>query len=237
MRRGDVLIELDDQDERAALAQAQAAVAQAEAKMRQLREVALPAAEQALSRRRPTSPQRASNTSAARTWRRRVSSPSRRSTTRSATSTSPRASCAPPGCRSKRTARPAATTRSRRPRSQQAQASLAVAQARLEQTVIRAPVDGILIGRSVEPGNVAQPGKELMALAPAGETQVVVADRREEPGAAHARPEGAGLRRCVSARALRRRARLHQPRHRPAARLRRSQAARRRTRPTICART
>ncbi len=31
-----------------------------------------------------------------------------------------------------------------------------------------------IIGRSVEPGNVVQPGKELMALAPAGETQIVV---------------------------------------------------------------
>ncbi len=40
--------------------------------------------------------------------------------------------------------------------------------------VIRAPVDGTLIGRNVEAGDVVQPGKELMALAPAGETQVVV---------------------------------------------------------------
>ena len=49
VRRGDVLIELDDTDERAALAQAEASVAQAEAKLRQLREVALPAAEQGLA--------------------------------------------------------------------------------------------------------------------------------------------------------------------------------------------
>ncbi len=48
VRRGDVLIELDDKDERAAAAQARAAVAQAEAKVRQLREVGLPAAEQGL---------------------------------------------------------------------------------------------------------------------------------------------------------------------------------------------
>ena len=40
--------------------------------------------------------------------------------------------------------------------------------------MIRAPVDGTLIARSVEPGNVVQAGKELMVLAPAGETQVVV---------------------------------------------------------------
>ncbi|HEY5292176.1 MAG TPA: biotin/lipoyl-binding protein, partial [Burkholderiales bacterium] len=49
VRRGEVLIELDDTDARAALAQAQASVAQAEAKLRQLREVALPSAEQGLA--------------------------------------------------------------------------------------------------------------------------------------------------------------------------------------------
>jgi HlyD family secretion protein len=56
----------------------------------------------------------------------------------------------------------------------QAQAALEMARARLSQTVIPAPADGVLIGREVEPGNVAQPGKELMVLAPAGETQIVV---------------------------------------------------------------
>ena len=48
VRRGDILVVLDDRDARAALTQAQAAVAQAAARMRQLRELALPAAEQGL---------------------------------------------------------------------------------------------------------------------------------------------------------------------------------------------
>jgi HlyD family secretion protein len=56
----------------------------------------------------------------------------------------------------------------------QARATQRAAQVKLEQTVIRAPADGVLIARSVEPGNVIQSGKELMALAPAGETQIVV---------------------------------------------------------------
>jgi len=56
----------------------------------------------------------------------------------------------------------------------QARAAVEAAQARLDQSVIRAPADGTLIGRNVEPGDVVQPGKELMVLAPAGETQVVV---------------------------------------------------------------
>ena len=46
VHRGQVLIELDQTDERAAVAQAQAGIAQAEAKLRQLTALALPAAEQ-----------------------------------------------------------------------------------------------------------------------------------------------------------------------------------------------
>ena len=66
-------------------------------------------------------------------------------------------------------------TRWRRPRSQQARASARRRPRRgSTQTVIRAPADGVLIARDVEPGNVVQPGKELMVLAPAGETQIVV---------------------------------------------------------------
>jgi len=56
----------------------------------------------------------------------------------------------------------------------QARAALASANARLEQTVIRAPANGVLIARNVEAGDVVQPGKELMVLAPAGETQIVL---------------------------------------------------------------
>jgi multidrug efflux pump subunit AcrA (membrane-fusion protein) len=49
VKKGEVLIALDDSDERAALAQAQSALVQAEAKMRQMRELTLPATEQALA--------------------------------------------------------------------------------------------------------------------------------------------------------------------------------------------
>jgi HlyD family secretion protein len=55
-----------------------------------------------------------------------------------------------------------------------AQANLTAAQATLDRTTIVAPAAGTLISRSVERGNVAQPGKALMVLSPAGETQLVV---------------------------------------------------------------
>jgi HlyD family secretion protein len=56
----------------------------------------------------------------------------------------------------------------------QARANLRAAEAKLEQMTIEAPVDGVLIARNVERGNVVQPGKALMVLSPAGATQLVV---------------------------------------------------------------
>jgi HlyD family secretion protein len=57
---------------------------------------------------------------------------------------------------------------------EQARASLEAARAKLSYTSIVAPKDGTLIARDVERGDVVQPGKVLMVLAPAGETQIVL---------------------------------------------------------------
>ncbi len=57
----------------------------------------------------------------------------------------------------------------------QAQAVADGAHSRARYAVIQAPVDGILIGRSVEVGDVVQPGKVLMTLSPQSKTQLVLA--------------------------------------------------------------
>jgi HlyD family secretion protein len=174
VKRGDVLIALRDDDERAAVAQARGAVAQAEAKLRQLREVGLPAAEQALIQAQ------ANLTQARQQYERARELKAKGFVSQAALDDAQRnLDVAESQLRAARL-----QVETHRPRGsdyvmaeaalQQARATLQVVQARLDDTVIRAPVDGILIARSVEPGNVVQPGKELMALAPAGETQVVV---------------------------------------------------------------
>lgn len=56
----------------------------------------------------------------------------------------------------------------------QTQASLDIALAKLGYTTIHAPVEGTLIGRNVERGDVVQPGKALMVLSPTGQTQLVI---------------------------------------------------------------
>jgi len=57
----------------------------------------------------------------------------------------------------------------------QARAAADGARSRARYAVIRAPVEGTLIGRSVEVGDVVQPGKVLMTLSPKGKTQLLLA--------------------------------------------------------------
>ncbi len=56
----------------------------------------------------------------------------------------------------------------------QAGAGADLARARLTYATVRAQRAGTLISRDVEPGDVVQPGRILMTLSPAGETQLVV---------------------------------------------------------------
>jgi len=174
VKRGEVLIELDDTDERAALAQAQAAVAQAQAKLRQLREVALPAARQALTQARANALQARQNYERSTALREKgfVGQAQLEDARRALVIAESQLRAAEVQVATNRTT--GSDYAMGQTALEQARASLSAAQARLAQTVIRAPVDGVLIGRAVEPGNVVQPGKELMALAPAGETQIVL---------------------------------------------------------------
>jgi membrane fusion protein, multidrug efflux system len=54
-----------------------------------------------------------------------------------------------------------------------AQADLAVAELNLEHTVVRAPIDGVVSKRSVEVGQIVQPGQPLLALVPLQDVWVV----------------------------------------------------------------
>lgn len=54
-----------------------------------------------------------------------------------------------------------------------ARAAVVAARARLEQARIEAPADARVLARTVEPGQIVQPGKALMSLALAGPTQLV----------------------------------------------------------------
>ena len=186
VKRGSVLIELDDRDERAAVVQAQAAVAQAQAKLRQLREVALPAAQQGLIQAQ------ANAINARQQFERNRELKAKGFVSQASADDAQRnLDVAESQLRAARlqvqTNRPGGSDYAMAQTAlEQTHASLGVAQARLEETVISANVDGVLIARNVEPGDVVQPGKGLMALAPTGETQIVV--QIDEKNLAQLRP-------------------------------------------------
>ena len=174
VERGQLLVALDDADERAALAQAEAGIAQAQAKLRQVRDAALPAAEQALRQARSNLVQ------AQQQFDRTREMAAKGAFSKSQLDDAQRNLDV---ARSQLEASRIQVGASRSGGSdyalaqsavQQANANRQAAQARLDATRIVAPADGILIARNVERGDVAATGKDLMVLAPSGLTQVVV---------------------------------------------------------------
>lgn len=174
VKAGDTLVVLDDREARAAVTQAEGAVAQTEARMRQLRELTLPSAEEALKQARATV------LNAQQAWDRARHLADTGSGTRVALDDATRAlDVARAVVRSAEfqvfTSRPGGSDYVMAETQQkQAAAALATAQSRLSYTVIKAPRDGVLISRKVERGNVVQPSTQLMMLSPAGDTQIVV---------------------------------------------------------------
>ena len=174
VRRGDVLIELDDRDERAAVMQAEAAVAQSEARLRQLREVGLPAAKHALVQAEANLRLSHQQFERNRDLKARgyISQAALDDATRNLDVATSQLKAAQLQVQASTAG--GADLAMAQTALDQAKAGLVAAKAKLAQTVIVAPADGVLIARNVEPGDVVQPGKELMVLAPTGETQIVV---------------------------------------------------------------
>lgn len=174
VKAGDLLFVLEASEARALARQAEVAVAQAEARLRQVRDLQLPVAEQALR-------QAVVNRDNARTQyersralyekgfygRSQLDDAKRNLDVAEAQAVS--------AAKQHETARPggsdaevAATALA------QARAAADAARARLGYAEVRAPVDGTLIARSVERGDVVQPGRTLLVLSPAGATQLVL---------------------------------------------------------------
>lgn len=174
VKSGDVLVVLDDREAQAAVVQAEGVVAQAEAKLRQLRELTLPSAQEQLKQSQATA------LNAEQSFDRAKKLAESGAGTRVALDDATKMlDVARAQLRLAEfhvyTASPGgsdyvlAETQLR-----QASAALSTAQSRLSYTVIKAPRDGVLISRSVEKGNVVQPSNVLMMLSPFIETQIVV---------------------------------------------------------------
>lgn len=69
---------------------------------------------------------------------------------------------------------PGAEAQQARQQLAEAEAAVQVAQARLAQSEIRAPAAGVVLERTIEPGDIAQPAKRMMTLALDGPTRLIV---------------------------------------------------------------
>jgi len=173
-KAGDALIVLDDRDARALVVQAEGAVAQAEARLRQLHELTLPSAKEALMQARATL------VNAQQAYDRADQLAKSGYGTRATLDDATRAlDVARAQVRSNEfqvfTNSPGGSDYvMAETQLNQAQANLTTAKSRLSYTVITAPRDGVLITRNVERGNVVQPSNVLMTLSPFGDTQLVV---------------------------------------------------------------
>jgi HlyD family secretion protein len=174
VQAGQPLIELEDADERAGVAQAGAAVMQAEARIRQINELASPAAVQALA-------QAVANAEQARKQMLRVRDLQTQGFVGMAQLDDARRNVDVADSQVAAARLQVATMRPNGSDSALAQAALAqaranlqLAQTKLDQDRVTASADGTLISRNVEVGDIVQPGKELMQLAVSGETQLVV---------------------------------------------------------------
>lgn len=174
VRAGDVLIRLDDAEAKAAVIQADGALAQAEAKLRQIKEVTLPAAQEALTQAQAT------RLNAEQAFARASQLAQGGYGTRVALDDAKKALDIARA--QDRSAQLQVYTNSpggsdfvmAETQEAQARAALQSAKTRLGYTEVRAPRDGVLIARSVERGYVVQPANVLMVLSPSGETELVV---------------------------------------------------------------
>ena len=172
---GDVLVQLSNAELLAAQRQAEIAVAQAQARLRQVQEVQAPLAQQALRQAQVTAD------FARATLRRNQDLFAQNFIGAAALDESRKAldlALAQQGAAQQQlntTGTQGSDFAIAQTAVAQAQASAAAAQARTQYAQIRALVDGVLISRSVEAGDVVQAGKALMALSPHGRSQLVLA--------------------------------------------------------------
>jgi HlyD family secretion protein len=168
-----LLIAMEDGEAKALVSQARATVTQAEARLRQIRDLGLPSARQALEQTKINRANVAKQT--ARTAELQAKGFVGQSVLDDAQKNLAIADS------QVKTAQLQVDSNAQRGGDylvadaalQQAKASFDVAVARLDYTTIKAPAGGILIARNVERGDVVQAGKVLMVLSPGGQMQLV----------------------------------------------------------------
>jgi len=173
VKRGDLLVQIDDSAERAAVKQADAAVKQAAARVQQLQRVGAIVTTEAVS-------QAESNLARAETELARTAKLAETGAVPIMELDDARTAVAVALAQrnaaeaQRLAATPAgADSRIALAAQLQAEAQLAAAKVRLSQTLIVAPLDGTVLLREVEPGDVVQPSRTLLVFAADADVQLV----------------------------------------------------------------
>ncbi|MGY3544976.1 HlyD family secretion protein [Bradyrhizobium sp. USDA 4472] len=172
--KGQPLIALEARELKATVVQSRSAVAQSEARIRQLEELTLPSAKEALTQAQATL------LNAQLTYDRTAQLERNGYATRAALDDAQKTLDVARAVKRAAefqvyTAGPGGSDYvMAQTQLNQARANLDTAESRLSYATIVAPRDGVLITRSVERGTVVQAGKALMVLAPSGDLQLVL---------------------------------------------------------------
>ncbi|MFM9879130.1 MAG: efflux RND transporter periplasmic adaptor subunit [Burkholderiaceae bacterium] len=174
VERGQLLIELDNSDARASLAQARATVAQAQARVRQLRELSQPQAAEALVQAQATAllARKALARNRDLVAQGFISQATLNDAQRAVDVADSQVISAQVQAKSSTVSGSDAALA--QAELAQAVAGQQLASVKLAQGLVLAPSSGVLISRTVEVGDIVQPGQALMVLAAAGQTQVLV---------------------------------------------------------------
>ena len=173
VKMGQLLIALDDDDLRAQLQQAQAALGTADARLKSQFELLGTVATQGLAQSRVNLEYALSDLARNERLHAKgfIGDAKLQDIARAATSA--RAAYQQAAAQATANTRGGAEAQATQARVREAQGAVQVARAKFEQTSVVAPADGRVIARSVEVGDVAQPGKKLLTLAIEGETRLI----------------------------------------------------------------
>ena len=173
VKAGQLLIALDDSDLRAQAQQAQAALATAQARLKSQFDLAAPVAAQALAQSKANLDFALAELERNRVLHDKGFIGDARLQEAERAAASARAAQQQASAQAGANRRGGAEAAASEARVREAQGALQIARARLEQSHIVAPADGRVIVLSVEPGDVAQPGKKLLTLTTTGETRLI----------------------------------------------------------------
>ena len=173
VKLGQLLVALDDDDLRAQLQQAQAALATAQARVKSQFELTGPVATQGMALSRANLDFAIAELERTKSLHAKGFFSDAKLQDAERTVASARAAFAQSSSQATANTKGGAEAQTIQARLTEAEAAVQIVKAKLEQTSISAPSDGRVIARSVEVGDVAQPGRKLLTLATTGETRLI----------------------------------------------------------------